>query len=426
MNRQWHQFSDRAYGISTVETTNVLEDRELAGLAYGLLRYLDLDVAMAMSWAFTRTGRRTFEISQADLLRAMGHESLDTVSYAELTASYKRIQNTKIIVAEAGTDIKDAASWQIADHIGTNHERRDFAMTTVEVDLNRTWRDAITSHDWQAVDVDSYVHLARRYRKLGMARVIYLYLASWRNPAGGFRIPIAPFLERYAQRRTDGSYRYPDHFRNPQSIIYRSLRAVADAGVIEFQNIPEGVPENCANLTGVFKSCGRPWAGMVVQPLACNLPLVSGPSAEVIDGPSDSAKQENMDEHAKLQKESYPDSVRYCDQTMSVLANSMNPPLSRRCLVEAKNHGWASMDIWLVLGITLWLKANTEIIKTTAAQYAAGILKEGRGDPKYRESYQRKSVQDRIGIDAGELLRWLQRHHLKNHVMPLTKSKAAS
>ncbi|MBA3683893.1 MAG: hypothetical protein H0W72_01430 [Planctomycetes bacterium] len=216
---------------------------------HGVLRFMDLDVVMALSHAWLTQGEH-IEVSQADLLRWMGYDDLLIAPYDELHSSLQRLQATSIALWDGDERPKNTRVFRIVESAEFVTGPRN--MKILEARLSPYWLDALRSGRWQEVDLDAYAHLTRNHRRFGLARVIYAYLTACRTTDGDFSVLKDAIVQRFAPRKPDGkSLRYADH-ANPKSALVRSMGILREAGVIVAS---DGLP---THLTGRFVSQGIP------------------------------------------------------------------------------------------------------------------------------------------------------------------------
>jgi hypothetical protein len=133
-----------------------------------------------LSLQWTLTGSRDVEIEQHDLLHRMGYGRLDCAPYDELHASLRRLTNTKVAVFREGTPNHLVEPWQIIDESHRTTPSLTGEKSVITARLSRLWEESLASPTWQAVDMNNYSHLVGVARRHGLARVLYLYLASCR------------------------------------------------------------------------------------------------------------------------------------------------------------------------------------------------------------------------------------------------------
>lgn len=220
---------------------------------HGLLRYLDLDVLMALSQAYLRQGIRDLEIAQADLLRWMGYDDLLSAPYNELHSSLDRMVHTRIKLWSGSPD--DVPPDNEVIQLITEQVQQDGPRNSVVFNarLGHLWTKMLEEGTWQEIDLDAFAHLARNYRRIGLARVIYAFLTTNRERDGRFCVPKDAIVQRYVPRKPDQvRKRYADD-ADPRSSLVRALQVLREAGVVaptsdapaEFLSgrfITEGVP----------------------------------------------------------------------------------------------------------------------------------------------------------------------------------------
>ena len=144
---------------------------------------------MALSLSWTRTQNPAVEVEQRQLFKWMGYDDLTLAPYDELKYSLKRLESTQIAIFQEGSDPRHITPFRLIDSVVVREEPREKGKPMViHTTLNRVWEQALATSDWQAVDLIGYAKLVREHRMVGLARVIYLFLASWRQPDGGCSI----------------------------------------------------------------------------------------------------------------------------------------------------------------------------------------------------------------------------------------------
>ena len=256
--RKWHEVLPQGHSVTqVVQVINNLPPTT-APSAHGVLRYLDLDVIMALSLSWTRTQNPAVEIEQRQLFKWMGYHDLTKAPYDELKCSLKRLENAQIAVFQEGSNPKSIAPFRLIDSVVVREGPREKGRPIViHTTLNRVWEQALANSDWQAVDLIGYATLVRDHRMLGLARVLYLFLASWRQPDGTFEVPIWSIRERFAQQRPSGMLKYNDPF-NPGGMLMRALQALHQSGVVSFRDLdPQSLPAQMV-LTGTVNRVRDP------------------------------------------------------------------------------------------------------------------------------------------------------------------------
>jgi hypothetical protein len=243
--RQWVRYrttDDRVYPWHHgIRVTNSTDDRFGAASSAGALRWIDLDVLMAISHAAYRAKSLRVEIEQADLLRWMGYEDLLAAPYDVFRASLTRLAATHIEHWDAKE--RPPAPDRVALLTGFSHEKptRVGGAARVIVGLSDFWAQQITAGQWQEVDLDAYAYLAREYRNHGLARVLFCWLTAHRlsGKPGQFVARKEDMIALFRPRKPDGKgvrYRDPLH---PKSALTVALKLLQESGLIE----PAGHPD---------------------------------------------------------------------------------------------------------------------------------------------------------------------------------------
>ena len=230
--------------IEISSQANILPLHPGRGEAGGLLRHLDLDVVMALSFAWTITGDRHVEMRQKDILHLMGYEDLTQAPYNELRASIRRLAATKIAIYPKDLPENEIDWWQILEHNERFVIREQGQPVAFRATLSEGWEACLRGiADWQVVDLQCYAHLVRHHRRMGLARTLYLYLASWRTSQRTFELPLRWIEERFADRNSPndltsglGSFRFKNPI-NAQSKLFRAFKALHQTGVIALDEV---------------------------------------------------------------------------------------------------------------------------------------------------------------------------------------------
>lgn len=214
-----------------VEVQNVLK-----GHAGGVLRYMDLDILMALSTGLAKYGTTEFEVEQRHLLHLMGYNDLTKAPYTRLHAAIKRLKTAQIAIYQQNTPQDQIAPFQLIEGFSERkHRSGKGGSQTWSIRLHDIWMEALQSDtEWQLVDMAAYSHLTRTFRRQGLARVIYLFLSSWRHNDGTFNIPYFALVQRYGRRHTDGTLMYIDP-ANPNCVVHKALKTLHQSGIIQFQ-----------------------------------------------------------------------------------------------------------------------------------------------------------------------------------------------
>lgn len=285
MHRVWWDVIDQGGKISrwkrNTEVVNPTAPDAGTGCSpHGMLRFLDLDVVMALSHAWIMQGD-DIEVAQADLLRWMGHDNLLTAPYDELRASLRRLESTLMVFWDGEADARpsDARRHRIVEGADFTDGPRN--STIVAARLSPMWIEALKSGRWQELDLDAYAHLTRTQRRAGLARVIYAFLTSQRDRDGRFCLPKDAIVQRYTPRKPDQRRkRYADD-ADPRSALVRALTVLRESGVIEpDRDAPD------THLAGRFVMNAVPrLSDQGMQRRLCTLDIWGGGQAPRVAGP---------------------------------------------------------------------------------------------------------------------------------------------
>ena len=203
----------------------------------GLLRYLDLDILMALSYEFTRTGQPRITTSQRLLLHLMGYSNIDTAPFREFRASIQRMAATTIVTSGTAAPPDAMAPWRLIalNRITAGHQGR---LGLLDASLSSEWA-AATAQMWQVLDMRGYVHLCRSARQNGLARVLYLFLgAITDHRTGEFRCPLSWIQQRFADRRggPGGSYTYTNPL-HPNGRLWTALQVLTEQKVLRLHEV---------------------------------------------------------------------------------------------------------------------------------------------------------------------------------------------
>lgn len=218
-----------------------------AGSPHGLLRYVDLDIVMAIMQQCLGRSSRSIEYEAGRLLDWLGKDPEEYANaYRSLRSSILRLTSTQIVIyldgLEQHLEPEDLpAPFTILVNDGRRQERGVIRSKLSDYVAN----DVTRGNLWQMIDVKAYRHLMLTAPKSGLTRVMYLFLSSLRRADSQFECPSQWIQERYGERLNDG-YR----FRTPYdrgSRTSRALQELSDSGVIRFT-----VSEDGSRLNGVF------------------------------------------------------------------------------------------------------------------------------------------------------------------------------
>lgn len=422
--RTWHDWDIKGSGILQrweLHQVNNLDRPEDGGVgASGLLRYLDLDVAMALSMYWAQSGNGTIELELCDLLRAMGYESLDNAPYQELRFGLTRLKHVDIALFRSGANRALILPWNILSEAWISEQPASGHPSTLNVQLSRAWEEALSHGMWQAVDLNSYVLLAHRDRSNGLARVLYLYLSSWRTDGNKVRIPLRGLAERFAQRRTDGTYRFRDPIGDRRSVLNRGLQHLVDNGVFTIDRDINGVELNDGWMEGTIQFVPSPIAPKPRQLVFLQRSLLGNPTTYNVcletgtQIPAAAATVTELDPWATFEREK----SAYFARTLPVLVKALSGKPTMQSVDVALGAGWQPEQIWGLLGSVLWRNRQENSIAKPIG-YVAKILSSGARDPNYRSQFSLKNSDEAMSAPFKTVREWLFSGILKDIKRPL-------
>jgi hypothetical protein len=367
--RKWHEVLPQGHQVTqVVQVINNLPSTPSPS-AHGVLRYLDLDVIMALSLSWTRTQNPAVEIEQRQLFKWMGYDDLTCAPYDELKCSLKRLENSQIAVFQEGSDPRSITPFRLIDSVVIREGAREKGKPIIiHTTLNRVWEQALATSDWQAIDLIGYAKLVREHRMVGLARVIYLYLASWRQPDGSFEVPVWSLRERFAQVRPNGNLKYNDPF-NPTGMLMRALQVLHKSGVVSFRDLdPSDIPSQMV-LTGTVNRISDPESGYRQQWLIT--PGMWDGSPRILEM---SGTLEQKGEHVPEVPPEPPKPEPKKDRLAKDLkALKRRIQVSRKILMKAQSEGgWTDKHLRNLFLMVMWM-ANEGKIRDPAA-FAASEL----------------------------------------------------
>ncbi len=414
MRRRYHDLANT--GTKWVaELINVLpHDSSEPAPSWGLLRYLDLDVVMVFSLLWTLTGSRNVEMEQHELLRCMGYGDLTNAPYDELHASIRRLTHTKIAIFQEHTPKHLVEPWQIIDDSQRTAPNKIGNATTITARLSRLWEEALNSSTWQAVDLNAYAHLVRVSRRNGLARVVYLFLASWRDNKNAFDIPLFWIVDRFAQRLSDGRLRYP-LLSHPRCLLKKSLELLQENQVIQITHALNGESLESARLIGRFLPVTLPQLPKISRQLVFLSPSLwrKNEICNLLPTTTETQLTNNIlptSPWAKAEED-------YCEKTIWVLLDLFIPALARKRIKDARNRGWGIRQLWVAVCVVLWQWEEDESVLSPAA-YLQKIITDGLDDELFRTNYSREYFSPNIPLSFDELKTWIAAGPLRDYPPP--------
>ena len=366
--RKWNEILPQGTPVTqVVEVVNNLPPTTLPS-AHGALRYLDLDVIMALSLSWTRTQSPMVEIEQRQLFKWMGYTDLTKAPYDELKCSLKRLENAQIAIYQEGSDPRHISPFRLIDGVSIREESRERGNPLViSTTLNRVWEAALAASDWQAVDLFGYARLVRDHRMIGLARVIYLYLASWRKPDGSFEVPMWSIRERFAQVRPGGTLKYHDPF-NPSGMLMKALTVLHRSGVMTLDDVRPKDIHTQVLLTGRFIKTEDPDGGAHQQWFIAPGMWEDG-HAQYMDGQAvGAAPQPQISASPPEPKVD----LREIRRAKDIRRLKRLVPVSRKIWDKAITDGWKDAHLKNLLVVVLWMHGDGRI--RDPAAFAASEL----------------------------------------------------
>jgi hypothetical protein len=322
-------------------------------------------MALSKAWVEAGGGDGAVEIEQIQIFEWMGYRNLLQAPYSELRAAMQRLKWTSIAVAEQGMR---PVPFKLIEGYSESEGAGRGAPKVLHARLDRIWCDALRSvTDWQAVDLQAYAKLARKYRRMGLARVIYLYLVSHRNAADEFHVPLYSLRDRYAQRRfIDGSdggvgrsvLRRADPL-DKDELLMRALKVLHESGVCHLENVsPSSLSQ--ASLRGRFI---RPREPMVIATQQRFIsPGIWGDGPKVVDPPAPPPMQPADDQKKRTPEQ---ESVIYMNRELRV-----GKPVFRKAMSEA---GWTPQQILHLMAEIYWLHKAEGQVERPAGLFVAKL-----------------------------------------------------
>jgi hypothetical protein len=358
-----------------VEVVNPLGPTQ-SGDAHGLLRWLDLDVILALSHGALRSQSLDVAILQADALRWMGYDDLLSAPYDTLRASITRLRHVDILHwhgperPEATSDHLDR--WRLLDHakIEEGASLRRGRGHVIIAHLSQWWAQSLKNGQWQELNLDAYAHLVRSYRRYGLARVLYAYLTAQRLGVGQgeARVSWADLDWVLTPRKSDGIRRRYATLNNPNNPLPAAAMLLAQAGVID------PIHDDPQYLHCRFVSRGIPAIShRFIQQVIPGLALECHPWAKLLEATPSEPSQGTTNPALPA------------PPTAPALPTTKPPPellfLQRQCripaslLIEARSRGWTDMAISRVLLVATYRNHLGEVRRPGG--YVATIIRDG-------------------------------------------------
>lgn len=380
-----------------VETINVLkcknERRQLS--PHGALRYLDLDVLMAVTYMATEQRSRGIEIDQVQFMRTMGYDDLAQAPYLALKASFERLRHTMIKVYDLdgrGEAMPDERTYQL---ISTFHETASNGRARrLEVMIGDWWLKAMKESSWQLVDVGAYVHLVRNHRLNGLARVLYLYLSSVRSRDNFFQVKLDWIQERFAPLRSTGHYRH-EHPLTPNSDLRAAIELLCAEKVLTIMpiNAPEGRPLD-GYLRGYFCPSKRFASYLRTDLKPRQLLIFENDGPDIFQAPPPAEALPTPEDDAVPPEAKRDPFLDYIEALISFVQKRYKFRIPNALMAQARAKGWQPIGILHVLVTSLDKATDNH------AGYAASVLRRGMYDPSVREGFEQLHDKHQSTLDT--------------------------
>jgi len=417
----------------------------------GLLRWLDLDILIALSYEMFRLGSRDITVENKLLLTWMGYQSLENPPYEDLRASINRLANTTVQVLRPTLEQADPHERIMNTKLlGEGRvETKRGGGGGIHVVASEQWMAALVG-DGQAIDVRAYLHLVRRIRGVteddgdgqvpNVARSILLFLDSWRQVRGNgsvvSEVKIDWLRDRFAERLTGptaphgkppdgvsprdwywndrekaGSFRHKDPWA-PQGRLYQAVKALVAANIIE-ADVVTGNDRLTVRWTDPKKLDVIPGPERDRQQ---RLFAISKLTGEVLPGDAierlEAAPSADSEERSTAET---PTQTLQPALAADVALLSRLVPISKKTLAKAPAQGWTDRHLRHLYIETLW-KRHIDEIRDPGAFAASEILN------KPPQAYERESMRLRLDIEA--VMAWWTGPHSPKHRLSQTDPPA--
>jgi hypothetical protein len=181
----------------TLRVTNPIPCSDPAG---GVLRWLDLDVLIALNrWSWDSSCVCT--LGHQDLLQTMGYNSSRRLPYRTTLASVRRLAAIRI---ELQKPVEASQNWEVGGPLLRHLEVHMTAgKRLLSLAVDPWWTFSLASW-WTCDDERIYRAIGRADRTCGLARRLYLLLASLRTGDGTVVLPVQVLNECLAERHGPG------------------------------------------------------------------------------------------------------------------------------------------------------------------------------------------------------------------------------
>jgi len=245
----WDEGHGVRRGISTFNS-EPLEGRPGVGKQVlatgGLLRFIDLDLLLALAYHWQETGETMIDVDQETVLSWIGYPRLEVPPYFELRAAVTRIQATQLRLFEerAGVPVDMRI---LPPLLVEPTSYKDGRRNRLRAHLGDGWLSELRREN-QTISLRSYLPLVRRIREADQlarsrgtpglpdgARLILLFLDAFRTPQGVTVVKLPWLHERYGDRKVS----IPDLVRGPAAALVNGALAQSEPGLGGFPGLPD-------------------------------------------------------------------------------------------------------------------------------------------------------------------------------------------
>jgi hypothetical protein len=413
LERHYSDFCNGA-GVQMIATTsNPLQVKGGHGCAGGLLRHFDLDVIMALSLAWMRSGSRDIEIEQREIFRLYGHTTLDQAPYRELKASLHRLRSTSIGIYQKGTPLEHVTAWSLLEWTGRQECPSAGGPVAIQATLSRDWEAALTIfNDWQLIDFNAYANLVRLNRRNGLSRQLYLFFASWRKLDGTFDVPLRTIIDRFEDRRPNGHLRCANPFRSSSRLL-RAFIDLTNSGVITLDEIDsKSQPFSLRRIRGSFHRSElnlfvpeRESSTIEVQNWNRKNPRIQRKMLSKLPNSSNEITQERDAAILDL---------------IEKLRTGLSSTIPKNIIEKSRTSGWSLEQIYLAFVYVHWRHHREESVRNPGG-YLCSLLEKGNDDESYRMNYSPDGLAKMLNCDYEIIKKWVWENPLNGCEKPPSK-----
>ena len=344
-----------------VETNNDLKLTKSRFCSGGLLRWKDMDIAVAASCEFTRSGSRFLECNQSDLLAWIGYD--ESVPHRDICGSLDRLHRTAIALYFEGEECQKSHWFTIFSECSSRNDgRAQGCPTIIRAQLSESWLDAFRGlREWTVFDLACYAHLARANRRLGLARALYLYLASKRHYGDlTFSASAHEVYERFADKSLITRQPLYSNPIDKRSKLFRAMEFLVCEGVVKLKNTDKAVvsgvfvrPDNIMTFDDYSRQLGSRRKRRTT--LSFNPGIFLG-ERKPLAVTSPQKVQHADDSQRKITEQ-------ISEKELPLAARAllkMFPSIDRKELQQALDAGWTGSQMGHLLGYTLWREDDLE------------------------------------------------------------------